>query len=305
MMTTQGGARIAQSSNDYRFRQSHVAYDAELKTSIFYMNPPFRPCFTPELLEDIRMWQHQVKKSTQAAEAADSPMPVKYAVGASRSPGFFNLGGDLNLFVELIRSQNKGGLLEYATACVDVGYQTSRGFDAGVTTIALVQGNALGGGFESALSANVIIAEKGVQMGFPEVLFNLFPGMGAYSFLSRRVSPTVAERMILSGELYSTESLYEMGVVDVLAEAGEGEAALRNYIRQSEKRNHAQELIRHVREKTNQVPYEELLDITQLWVDCALNLTERELKTMERLVRAQNRTINESGDSKVLNIVGR
>lgn len=280
-------------SETYRFKQCKVEYDAELKMSVLYMNPPFRPCFTPQLLEDIRMWQFQVKKSVQAAMAADQPIPVKYAVGASSVPGFFNLGGDLGLFVNLIRLRDKGKLLEYATACIDVAYNTSVNFDSPLTTIALVQGNALGGGFESALSANVIVAEKGVQMGFPEVLFNLFPGMGAYSFLSRRIAPAMAERMILSGNLYAAEELYEMGVVTVLAEQGEGHQALRDYIRQADKRAHAQELVRSVRTKLNRVPYEELLDITRLWVDCALRLSDKELKTMERLVRAQNRTVTD------------
>lgn len=294
--------QYATPSESYRFKQSKVEYDPELKLSALYMAPPFRPCFTPELLEDIRVWQLQVKNAVQAAIAADQPIPVKYAVGASSVPGFFNLGGDLGLFVELIRTRNKGKLLEYATACIDVGYNTAVNFEVPVTTIALVQGNALGGGFESALSANVIVAERGVQMGFPEVLFNLFPGMGAYSFLSRRVSPAIAERMILSGNLYSAEELHELGVVTVLAEPGQGYEALRDYIRQTEKRSHAQELLRSVRTKWNRVPYEELLDITRLWVDCALRLSERELKTMERLVRAQNRTVTDP-DRRVVSMV--
>src|SRR3546814_13167359 len=61
--------------------------------------------------------------------------------------------------------------------------------------VALVDGDALGGGFELALACQTIVAESGVQMGFPEVLFGLFPGMGAYSLLSQRGSPKVAEPM--------------------------------------------------------------------------------------------------------------
>jgi DSF synthase len=44
-----------------------------------------------------------------------------------------------------------------------------------MTTISLVQGDALGGGFEAALTSDVIIAEESAQMGLPEILFNLFP----------------------------------------------------------------------------------------------------------------------------------
>ena len=50
-----------------------------------------------------------------------------------------------------------------------------------------MQGECLGGGFEAALSSDVIVAEKSARFGFPEILFNLFPGMGAYSFLERKI----------------------------------------------------------------------------------------------------------------------
>jgi len=51
-----------------------------------------------------------------------------------------------------------------------------------LTTISLAQGDALGGGFEAALSCSVIIAERRARFGFPEVMFNLFPGMGPTAF---------------------------------------------------------------------------------------------------------------------------
>ncbi len=99
-----------------------------------------------------------------------------------------------------------------------------------MTTIALVKGNAMGGDMEAALSANVLVTEKLVKMGLPEVMFNIFPGMGAYQFLNRRLSPVAAEKMILSGKTYTAEDLYEMGVIDVLADEGKGEQAVKDYI---------------------------------------------------------------------------
>ena len=98
--------------------------------------------------------------------------------------------------------------------------------NSSMTTISLIQGEALGGGFESALSSNVIIAERRARMGFPEILFNLFPGMGAYSLLSRRLGMKRAEDMIFSGRIYTAEELHEMGVVDLLVEDGTGETAV-------------------------------------------------------------------------------
>lgn len=287
---SQYGSRAINQPGNHRFKQAKIVTDEDLGICTLYMNPPFRPCYTPQLLDDINAWQAKIVKEVHTAVDEKLQAKIRYAVLASAVPKFFNVGGDLNLFVDCIRRQDKGGLLAYATACVDVAHRFSVSFDLPVTTVALVQGNALGGGFEAALAANVIIAERGTQMGFPEVLFNLFPGMGAYSFLSRRIAPAMAERLILSGDLYSAETLYEMGVVNVLADEGRGEEALRRFVRDADRRSHAQALIRATRAKFNRVPYEELLEITRLWVECALQLSDRELKTMERLVRAQNRT---------------
>jgi len=57
------------------------------------------------------------------------------------------------------------------------------------------------------------VAEKNAKMGLPEIMFNLFPGMGAYHLLCRRLPAVKAEQLILSGHTYSADELHEMGVV--------------------------------------------------------------------------------------------
>ena len=273
--------------------QATIDVDQEHGASVLSMHPSPRPSFTPELLAEIERWRDSVAGLGNSEVPGTGAAPIRYAVLRSALPGIFNFGGDLNRFVELIRDGDREGLLAYALACIRCTHSFSCGFGAPVTSIALVQGRAQGGGFEAALAANVLIAEKGTQMGFPEVLFNLFPGMGAYSFLSRKIAPSLAERMILSGELYDSEQLHEMGVVDVLAEPGEGEARMHAYMRDADKHQHVHGLMQHIRENHNGVPFEELRDITELWVDSALRLGERELRTMQRLVRAQDQRIEE------------
>jgi DSF synthase len=54
-----------------------------------------------------------------------------------------------------------------------------------ILTVGLVQGAALGGGFEALLSFDYVVAERDATFGLPEILFGLFPGMGAHSLLSR------------------------------------------------------------------------------------------------------------------------
>jgi DSF synthase len=252
------------------------------------MNPQPRPCFTFTLLREMRDLQDRVANYLRLSpEAADQ---IHYFVKASAMPGVFNLGGDLKLFVRLINERDRDTLYDYGRICVDVVYHnaTSLGVPT-LTTIALVQGSALGGGLEAALAKNVLIAEQSAELGFPEILFNLFPGMGAYSFLSRRIDPIRVERLLQSGEQRSARELWEMGVVDVLAPDGEGVHAANEFMRQHSRARNGRLAIQQVRQRVNPITYQELLDIVEIWVDAALRLTPRNLRMMTRLVAAQER----------------
>ena len=270
-----------------RLSQLLVRHDREAGIVWYFMNPSPRPCFTPQLLRDIAQLQQDIRSAFR--DHPEGREDLRFIVAGSRIHGAFNLGGDLNLFVRLIKEKNRARLTEYAISCIDVLYPNAVNLDLPMTTISLVQGNALGGGFEAAMSSNVLIAERGVHMGLPEILFNLFPGMGAYSFLARRLDAARAERMILSGRTYTAEELYDMGVVDWLAEPGQGEAAVRAYIETQQRIGNATAAIRKMRQRINPIRYEELREITLMWVDTALRLEERDLRIMERLVRAQDR----------------
>jgi DSF synthase len=177
--------------------------------------------------------------------------------------------------------------MRYAKLCVDNMYPRICNYNSRLITISLVQGEALGGGFETVLSSNVIIAEQRAKMGLPEILFNLFPGAGAYSLLGRRVGIKLAEEMIFSGRIYTAAELHKMGVVDVLADDGFGEAAVYDYIRANERRRNGMQAMFSCRQHLSPITYDELLSITNVWVDAALRLQEKDLKLMTRLGRSQ------------------
>ena len=243
-----------------------------------------RPCFRTELMDD--MWSFL--SSITLREGQRQPGRLRHVVLGSAASAF-NLGGDLDLFSKLIRGNNREQLLAYARRCIDGVYHLHNGLGGDVRTIALVQGDALGGGMELALSCHTIVAEEGVDMGLPEVLFGLFPGMGAYSFLCKRVSPQVAEKLILEGTILTSDELHRLGVVDVLVPKGQGEAAVQELIRQQQRSPHAHLAMNAVRGIAQPVGYDELMGITEVWVDTALALGEKSLRTMERIVRAQTR----------------
>ncbi len=248
---------------------------------------PGRACFKPALVADILQYQDvlgdRLRRERKLGETG-----LRHVVLASDCDAF-NLGGDLEYFCEAIRRQNRPALLGYARQCVRGVHAFHAGLDAGAQRIALVQGDALGGGFEVALSCHTIVAEEGVGMGLPEVLFDLFPGMGAYSFLCKRIPPHRAEQLMLSGDVLSSEELYQMGLVDVLAPRGQGVQAVEEVIRGNRRIPHARMAMHRVRALAQPVTLEEMMAITEVWVDTALQLGEKSLRTMERLVRAQYR----------------
>jgi DSF synthase len=97
--------------------------------------------------------------------------------------------------------------------------------------------------------------------------------------------------MILSGRLYTAEELYELGVIDLLVEDGTGEAAVREFVRRNERHRNGMQAVFSCRQHFQRISYEEMLNITKVWVDAALRLEEKDLKMMSRLARSQFRRI--------------
>jgi DSF synthase len=266
-----------------------VRFDSERGVLWTLLDPKNVPCFNLDLLGQLRAHHDEIESHGSRPLDIGRRQEVRYSVLASLTPGIFNLGGQLALFRELIRSGNRDALLHYATKCIDVINQRVHHFSSPLATITLLQGDALGGGFEAALTSDIIIAERRSQMGFPEILFNLFPGMGAYSLVARKVNPKFAEKMILGGKIYCAEELYEAGLIDILAEDGKGVEAVNDYIKKQERRSNGFLALQKARHRFNPVTQQELMDITTVWVDAALKLNEKDLKVMDRFVRSQEK----------------
>ena len=265
-----------------------IDFAAEDGTFWCFLKPQVRPSFTEAILHDLHTMQRRIAESA-ARRGASGDQLVRYFVLASRTPGVFNLGGDLTLFSRAIRSQDREGLRRYAHSCVESGYLNSVGYNAGVVTIGLAQGDAMGGGWECLMSCDVLIAEKRARFALPEVVFNMFPGMGATSYLTRRLGVVQAEKIIMSGKVYTAEEMHALGAVDLVVEDGEGLQAVQKHIQRSAARHNAHSAIYAARRRVSPVTLNELRDVADIWVDAAMLLPEQDLRRMAHIAAAQDR----------------
>lgn len=256
-------------------------FEPENRSLWMYAHPIGRPCFTPELLAEVIAQQQEVELA---------PGTVDFFLNCSSVPGVYNLGGDLDLFRRLVEAGDEHALMRYAESCIRAINNNVAGLHADAVSMAVVQGDALGGGFEAALSCHVVIAERGAKMGFPEMMFNLFPGMGAYSLVARKAGPRVAEDLILNARVLPAEKMHELGLVDHLAEPGRGEWVAREVMQSMSTQLKGFRAFQRAKMHAYvRLTYQELEDVTREWVRGAMKLDRRDLRTMERLVKAQNR----------------
>lgn len=242
-----------------------------------------RPCFNQQLVSDI---------IHLARTARESGLKFDFWVTGSQVPAIFNVGGDLSFFVDAIRKGERDKLMAYARSCIDGVWEIYNGFGTGAITIAMVEGSALGGGFEAALSHHYVLAQKGARLGFPEIAFNLFPGMGGYSLVARKSNMRVAETLISTGESYSAEWHQERSLVDGVFEPGEALLATRTFIDVMRPKLNGVRAMLRARQRVLPLSRAELMEITEDWVHSAFTLEEKDIAFMERLVVLQDRRVS-------------
>ena len=212
----------------------------------------------------------------------------------STQPRVFSVGGDLQFFSDCIEHRNRTALTQYAQLAIDAVWANLSAYGSRrIKSIALVQGEAQGGGFEAALSCNTLIAERGCSFGFPESLFGMFPGMGGEILLASRVGHDIARRMVTNANRFSAEFLHEIGVVDYLAEPGTGRRMASDLM--SRALAHGGDEVAGRMDRRQQVldgiRFDALGTSIASWVDRALALDARHQRTMKYIVEMQTRRV--------------
>jgi enoyl-CoA hydratase/carnithine racemase len=92
--------------------------------------------------------------------------------------------------------------------------------DLPVPTVAAVHGFALGGGFEFALSCDLVVCDETAMLGLPEVTVGVIPGGGGTQLLARRIGSSRAADLIFTGRRVDVDEAERLGLADRRVPAG-------------------------------------------------------------------------------------
>ncbi|MBV1861849.1 MAG: enoyl-CoA hydratase/isomerase family protein, partial [Nannocystaceae bacterium] len=104
-----------------------------------------------------------------------------------------------------------------------------------LTTIGVVHGICFGGGFELALTCDILIAEKSARFAFPELRLGIVPGFGGIPRLRRDVSNAVVRDLLLTGRSINAKKAVTCGLVSQMVPVGAGLRAARKTAEQANK----------------------------------------------------------------------
>ena len=157
----------------------------------------------------------------RAAHLVESMPDVRVAIITGAGEKSFCAGGD-------IEAWSSWKAEEFALSWVRHGH---RAFDALARLrqplIAALNGHALGGGLELAVTADFRIAEAQVKLGSPETGLGIIPGWSGTQRTVRRFGAQTVRRMCLLGEVFSAEQGLGLGLVDKVVEKGKALEAAR------------------------------------------------------------------------------
>ena len=133
----------------------------------------------------------------------------------------FTGGADVNVFHGLTSEESKG----FISSLLEITHRVEK---LPVPTLACVHGLCLTAGFELSLACDMIWAAESAQFGLVEIVVGLTPLMGGTQRVAERAGPARARELVMSGGLYTAETLERWNVVNrVLPDDELQEKALR------------------------------------------------------------------------------
>ncbi|MGH9557120.1 MAG: enoyl-CoA hydratase/isomerase family protein [Terriglobales bacterium] len=132
-----------------------------------------------------------------------------------------------------------------------------------LTTIAAVHGVTFGGGFELALTCDLIVADKMARFCFPELRLGLIPGFGGIPRLKRDLGNAVVRDLLLTGRSINASKAQAVGLVSQVATEGEALRVARSTAAQVKKFDRRTSVA--AKKFIKPVPYEELREEIEIF----------------------------------------
>lgn len=174
-----------------------LTYEKEGAIGILTLNrPKALNALNRQLLVDLRHQLEEIEKDTT----------LRALIVTGAGPKSFVAGADI--------AEMKDMGPEEAVKFVHIGQNVMRTFERlTIPVIAAVNGFALGGGCELALSCDIVLAAENAKFGQPEVNLGVIPGFGGTQRLARKVGPMMAKYLILSAEIIPAQEALRIGLV--------------------------------------------------------------------------------------------
>ena len=163
-----------------------------------------------------------IKQLGQAVDAVNGNSAVHTMVldGAGKA---FVAGADVKFFVDKIRSNSIGDIVEFTSN----GHEVLNAIENSTkTTVALTTGLALGGGLELALCCDYRIGTRRTQFRFPETSIGIYPGLGGSQRPARISGIPLARWAVLGGNFMNSQIAYDIGLLTHLVDLSEVDAAV-------------------------------------------------------------------------------
>jgi enoyl-CoA hydratase/carnithine racemase len=183
-----------------------IKHVIENHTCIITIDNPPANTWTPESLRALKALKHELEANRN----------IYAAVITGAGEKFFSAGADLKRF-KIETAADKSNARAFIAA---FGEAFEAWMNARFVTIAAVNGYAMGGGLECALSCDLRIAESHAQMALPEPGVGLLPGGCGTQNLPWLVGEGWAKRIILTGERVNAETALRIGLVEEVVEKG-------------------------------------------------------------------------------------
>ncbi|MGB6431196.1 MAG: enoyl-CoA hydratase/isomerase family protein [Candidatus Acidiferrales bacterium] len=175
----------------------------------------YAPCneIGTAMLEELERLVHALPELESHAAAL--------IIYSSRKEGF-SAGGDLRELYRLSVATEGQARAESMRAFILRVHHVANSIDASpLTTIAAVHGICFGGGFELALTCDLIVADKMARFAFPELRLGIIPGFGGIPRLRRDVGNAVVRDLLFTGRSINAAKAQSVGLVSQVAAEGE------------------------------------------------------------------------------------